>query len=99
MYDPGGHLQIILLLQGPFGFCQRFQQGVTGQALRIEMHLQGTDARGQLNHAVEVLFFQPQHQRIRPEAQTQVQHQRAVFHQQVAITGGAVDHIHAHFLL
>ncbi len=62
------------------------------------MHLQGADARGQFENAVELLFFQPQHQRVGAETQPQVQFQRAVLHQQVAVAGGAVDHLRAVFL-
>ena len=96
--DARGHFQVVLLVQGQLGPFEHFEQIPARQHGRLEVHLQGADARSQLENAVGFFLFQPQHQRVGAEPQPQVQLQRAVFHQQVAVAGGAVDHLRAVFL-
>ena len=55
------------------------------------MHLQGADARRQVDHALELLGFQRLHQRMATETQHQVQLRCADFQQQVSVAGEAGD--------
>ncbi len=38
-------------------------------------------------------FLQPAHERVHPQAQLQIQHQRSVFHQHVFIAGAPIHHV------
>ncbi len=73
------------------------QQALAVHDQRVKVDLQGTDAGGQLEHPLECLFLEPEHQRVGAEAQAQVQLDGAVFHQQVAVAAGAVGDGHAGF--
>ncbi len=95
MHDARRHLQVCLLLQVSLGVFQQGQQFASRQYDRIKVNLQRADARGQLQNAIQALLLQPEHQGMSPETQPKVQLQRAVFDQQVAVAGWAIDHLYA----
>ena len=55
------------------------------------MHLQGADAGSEIDDAGEISALEPGHERMHVQAQFQIEHHRAVFHQNIAIAGAPIS--------
>lgn len=56
--------------------------------------MQRADAGREVEDAKHGIGLQPRHQRVHTEAQVEVEHQRAIFDEQVLVAGAAVDDRH-----
>ena len=93
MDDAVRYFHIVCRRQFLFRRDQEVKQFRERQAAAIEMHLQRTDAGCEIDDTGDVLFLHPAHQRVHAKAQVQVQHQRSVFDQQVAVAALPIDHL------
>ena len=60
--------------------------------MRVVVHLQRTNAGREVDDAGQGVRLQPLHQRVDAKAQRNIQHQRAIFDQQIAVAGRTVGH-------
>ena len=71
---------------------QHLQQPLGRQLARVVVDLQRADAGGEIDDPGQRAGLQRLHQGMGPQAQAQIQRQRAVLHQQVVVAVAPVDH-------
>ena len=91
MHDAVRHAHVGDFRQCALGRLQMREQRIERQGPRVELHLQRPDARRQVEHAGQTVRVEPAHQRMHAKTQVQVEHERPVFHQHVAVARAPVD--------
>lgn len=91
MHDARRHLQLLGGAHGvPFAGDDAEQIGQR-QLLGLVVHLQRTNARGEVDHTVQGFAIQRLHQRVGTEAQDQIEFGRADFQQQMRVARNPPD--------
>ena len=89
--DPRGDGEILEIAELVLAFHQRCEGGALVELLAVEMELERADARGDVDHPVEPFRLEHGHQRMDADTQFEIEHDRPVFDQDIAIALLPVD--------
>ena len=92
MHDARGDLDLIDGRKLGLGPLQNRAQPGQRQPPRVVVNLQRADAGREVDDAGKLVALEPLHERVRAEAQREVEHERAVFDQQILVARAAVAH-------
>ncbi len=91
MNDAGLHLHLVDRGKPCLDFAQQGQQAAERKMLRVVMDLQRADTRRKIDQPSKFPILDRQHQRVDAESQFEVEDERAVFDEEIAVALSPVD--------